>query len=91
MKTAEMEAMLLQLQEQLSSSQAETKAAKSKAKTKPKAKRVIDFEPSEFKGKPRLLIYPNGKHSDKFSKWVSLDVETVKALLASDVVAEFAE
>ena len=55
-------------------------------------KRIIDFEISEYKGKPRLLIYPNGYDAEKeFNKWsASLDQETVKAMLRSELVENFA-
>ena len=60
------------------------------AKVKAK-KRSIYFEVSDWKGQARLLVYPNGKPSEgRFSKFTSLDVDTVKALLDSDLVSEFA-
>tara|TARA_Y100000034_G_scaffold34677_1_gene42563 strand:- start:990 stop:1274 length:285 start_codon:yes stop_codon:yes gene_type:complete len=62
----------------------------SKAKGSTSKKRVIDFELSEYKGKDRLLVYPNGKNEDKFSKWISLDAETVKAILNSEICEDFA-
>ena len=62
----------------------------SKAKGSTSKKRVIDFELSEYKGKDRLLVYPNGKNEDKFSKWISLDAETVKAILSSEICEDFA-
>ena len=62
----------------------------SKAKGSTSKKRVIDFELSKYKGKDRLLVYPNGKNKDKFSKWISLDAETVKAILNSEICEDFA-
>ena len=64
----------------------------SKAKGSTSKKRVIDFEISEYKGKPRLLIYPNGYDAEKeFNKWsASLDQETVKAMFRSELVENFA-
>ena len=71
------------------------KAEKELAKLKKQAKvstkkRVIDFVLSEYNGKDRVLVYPNGKNEDKFSKWVSLDKETVKAILNSEICEDFA-
>ena len=70
------------------------KAEKELAKLKKQAKvstkkRVIDFVLSEYNGKDRVLVYPNGHNPDKFSKWVSLDRETLKAILDSEIVEEF--
>ena len=70
-------------------------AKKELAKLKKQAKvstkkRVIDFVLSEYNGKDRVLVYPNGKNEDKFSKWVSLDKETVKAILNSEICEDFA-
>ena len=73
------------------------KAEKELAKLKKQAKvstkkRVIDFVLGEYKGKPRLLIYPNGYDAEKeFNKWsASLDQETVRAMFKSELVEDFA-
>jgi len=64
----------------------------SKAKGSTSKKRVIDFVLGEYKGKPRLLIYPNGYDAEKeFNKWsASLDQETVRAMFKSELVEDFA-
>ena len=72
------------------------KAEKELAKLKKQAKvstkkRVIDFVLGEYKGKPRLLIYPNGYDAEKESYWsASLDQETVRAMFKSELVEDFA-
>ena len=54
-------------------------------------KRIIDFDVQKYKGKDRLLVYPNGfDESRDFNKWISLDKETVKAILISEVAENFA-
>ena len=75
----------------ISGANQDTGKTSTKAKAKAK-KRSIYFEVSEWKGKPRLLVYPNGEPSEgRFSKFTSLDVDTVRALLNSDLVSEFVE
>ena len=54
-------------------------------------KRIIDFDVQKYKGKDRLLVYPNGfDESRDFNKWISLDKETVRAILISEVAENFA-
>jgi hypothetical protein len=86
MTKAEMERAIKTLTKELS----KAKGSTSKKRVYESKKRVIDFELSEYKGKDRLLVYPNGKNEDKFSKWISLDAETVKAILNSEICEDFA-